>query len=71
MHLAQDLRQSTRLLVKDRGFTAIAVLVLSLGIGANTSIFSLVNALLLRPLVGEHADRLVGIYIRRGETGPY
>ena len=59
--LATDLSYAVRTFTKTPGFTAIAVLVLGIGIGANTAIFTLVNELLLRPLSGR-ASELVGVY---------
>jgi predicted permease len=58
-NLWRDVGFSARLLKKSPGFTAVAILTLMLGIGANTAIFSLLNGLLLRPLPVPHADQLV------------
>ncbi|HWO02224.1 MAG TPA: ABC transporter permease, partial [Blastocatellia bacterium] len=57
--LIQDLRYGVRMLLKHKGFTSVAVISLALGIGANTAIFSLIDALLLRALPVHEPDRLV------------
>ena len=66
--LTQDLRYAFRAARRDAGFFAFAVLILGVGIGANTAIFSIVNPLLLRPLPFEEAERLVWI-ANSGEGG--
>ncbi len=60
--LLSHLRHTIRVLIKSPGFTIAAVLILGLGIGANTAIFSLINGVLLKPLPYPEADRLVRIF---------
>src|SRR5262245_23411423 len=62
MHtLLQDFRYAVRTFRKSAGFSALAILTLALGIGANTAIFSLVHAVLLKPLPFDRADRVVAV----------
>ena len=70
--IGNDLRYSFRTLVKQRGFTAVAVLTLAIALAANTAIFSVVNAILLRPLPFSNPERLVNLTgISRIDGGEY
>jgi putative ABC transport system permease protein len=68
--MIQDIRYAIRQLARHPGFTAIAILTLAIGIGANTSIFSAARATLYQPLPFEHEDRLVRVYLTPEAGGP-
>ncbi|HEV2498066.1 MAG TPA: ABC transporter permease [Terriglobia bacterium] len=67
--LAQDIKYTLRLLAKNPGFTAIAVIVLALGIGANTAIFSVVDAVVLQPLPIHQPGRVVAVHDQFTQLG--
>ncbi|HEU0079533.1 MAG TPA: hypothetical protein VFQ76_17885, partial [Longimicrobiaceae bacterium] len=67
--LLQDLRYALRTLSKSRGFTAVAVLSLALGIGVNTAVFSVVNTFLFRPLPMRDAERVVMLFTEQARQG--
>jgi putative ABC transport system permease protein len=67
--LAQDMRYGARVLMKNPGFTLVAVITLAAGIAANTTIFSIADALVLRPFNFPNQDRLVMVWQRPGEFG--
>src|SRR6266542_5354732 len=61
MSLWQDLKFAVRLLIKDRWFTAVAAIALALGIGVNNTVFTLVNAVLIRGLPFDNPDRIISL----------
>src|SRR5262245_25930070 len=70
--LLQDLRYGARMLMKNPGLTTVAAITLALGIGANTTIFSFINGLALRPILGvKEPERLVAVYTSDRSSGLY
>ncbi|HSE41284.1 MAG TPA: ABC transporter permease, partial [Acidobacteriota bacterium] len=67
--IANDCRYSVRMLRKNRSFFIFVVLILAIGIGANTAIFSLINTVLLKPLAFRDSDRLVTLWEMNREKG--
>ena len=68
-NLISDLKFAIRNLSKTPGFETVAIITLALGIGLNSAIFSVVNAMLFRPLPYDHADRIVTLHTQSIETG--
>ena len=68
-NLLQDVRYGIRTLARQPGFAATAILTLALGIGATTAIFSVVNAVVLRPMPFDQPDRMVVVTNRNTKTG--
>src|SRR5689334_13560504 len=68
-NISSDIAHSLRIFVKSPGFTLAATLSLALGIGGTTMIFTVVNAVLLRPLPYHDSDRIVWVWSERSNTG--
>jgi putative ABC transport system permease protein len=64
--LGHDLKLAVRTFVREKAWTAVAIVTLALGIGANSALFTIINAVLLRPLPYPNADRVVSISERSG-----
>lgn len=69
MILWQDIRHGLRTLAKSPGFTVVVVLILAIGVGANTAVFSVVNAFLFKPLPYDHPQELVTLYEKSAQQG--
>src|SRR5262249_13769787 len=69
--LARDIRFAGRALRRSPGFAAVAIVTLALGIGANTAIFSVVNATLLKPLPFRNPEKFVALWQPESAPGPY
>ncbi len=67
--LWQDIRYGYRTLLSNRGFTLVAIITLAIGIGATTTVFTVVNAVVLRPLPYRDSDRLVKLNVTNTRTG--
>src|SRR5580700_8220465 len=68
MGIMRNFRYAARMLSKSPGFALVAIVTLALGIGANTAIFSVANALLLQPLPYAHPERLVLVYAAKPDS---
>src|SRR6188768_1986054 len=70
-HLRADLRYTVKWLLRSPAFTAVAIASLAIGIGFNTALFSMIDALLLRPLPIEHPEQVVDVFTRGSDGDTY